>query len=285
MAKTPKSKPVTDDAAKSAAAAAANAAAPAPQDAPAPLAELTADALQARADEWDAAREALKAAGDAAAAAQAALDALPADASDEQRDDALRALADAENAVKTAQGVIEKLSAPAAFAIEGSSGEAVVTATEAGLGVTLTQPQATKAVTVKLNLSSMVREHGLAFITQDAERVLKSADEAFAAFDYQGAVETLDKEIAAAGEFIDALEQFQNALIARREQIEPQPLRGFLAQQEGKIAVRVTGPKAGRWRAGQFWGPEPVEAELTHEAWMALTADSAFTVETLDDGT
>lgn len=136
MAKTPKSKPVpSPDPAQ--VTHAADASALPPQDAPAALAELTADALKARADEWDAAREALKAAGDAAATAQGAFDALPKDASDEQRQDALDALAAAESAVKTAQSVIEKLSLPEAFGIPGTNDDAIVVPTEAGLAVTI----------------------------------------------------------------------------------------------------------------------------------------------------
>lgn len=222
MAKTPKSKPVTDQAAKSAAVTAANAAALAPQDAPAPLAELTADALQARADEWDAAREALKAAGETAAAAQAALDALPKDATDEQRDDALRALADAENAVKTAQGVIEKLSLPEAFGIPGSSADAIVVPTEAGLAVTI--------------------EPGAAYAPAQPEEPLSPrSQKTLADIWFFGGAET--------------------------------------------AKVRVTGPKAGRWRAGVYWGSDPVEVDISLDTYQALKADPQFTVEILDDGT
>ena len=267
MAKTPKSKPVTDDAAKSVAAAAANAAAPAPQDAPAPLAELTADALQARADEWDAAREALKAAGEAAAAAQAALDALPKDATDEQRDDALRALADAENAVKTAQGVIEKLSLPEAFGIPGSSADAIVVPTEAGLAVS-------------------VADGGDKVLGEDVEPIFREVDALLDAFDLDGAKNRIEAELADVREGIARLEGYAGRLNAKLATIitppdPPEADAGAGAPQR----FRVTGPKAGRYRAGQFWGPEPVEVDLTYETWKALTADPAFTVEALDDGT
>lgn len=214
MAKTPKTRP----------APAAVSATPAPETVvvtgaanalsvpAAPLAQLSPEALQSRADEWDAARQALKTAGDSAAAAQAALDALGSDAPDEQRDDALRALADAENAVKTAEAQITALSEPTVFSIEGTSNQAVVTATGEGL-----------AVAVRTD----------------------------------------------SGELIEAVT------------LSPEPPTENVAEALG-IAVRVTGPKAGRYRAGRYWGAEPEELVVDEFTFNALKGDPAFTVEQID---
>lgn len=219
MAKSPKTKPAPEAVAATPAHAPDTVivagAAYAPPPAPAPLAQLSPEALQSRADEWDAAREALKTAGDRAAAAQAALDALGSDATDEQRDDALRALTDAEKAVKTAEAQITALSEPTVFSIEGTSNQAVVTATDEGLAVA-------------------VRTDGGALI----ESVTLS----------------------------------------------PQPPTEDVAEASG-IAVRVTGPKAGRYRAGRYWGAEPEELVIDEFTFSALKADPAFTVEEIDDGT
>ncbi len=82
---------------------------PAPATAAAAIAALTPEQLAARAAELDQARATMKAAGERAAQAQAALDALPKDAADEQRQDALDLLAEAEGAVLSAEASFKAL--------------------------------------------------------------------------------------------------------------------------------------------------------------------------------
>jgi len=235
----------------------------------APLADLTPEALKARADEWDAARENLKTAGDAASVAQASFDALPEGATDEQRDDALRALAEAENEVKTAEATIKALSEPTAFAVDGTISKAIISGTEAGLSVRVTGGDDATAADYTYP-------------------VLQYVDQLIAEGDVLSAKDRLETELADARETIANLEAYASRIADRLAGLTtpPDPPKVETgAGAGGTQRFRVTGPKAGRWRAGQYWGPEPVEAELTYEAWMALTGDSAFIVESLDDGT
>ena len=87
------------------------------------IAAMSPDQLAARATELDQARAALKAAGDAAAAAQHALDALPNDATDEQRNDVLNTLEDAKKAVKAAEAALQKLTGSEAIPAGSHDGD------------------------------------------------------------------------------------------------------------------------------------------------------------------
>jgi hypothetical protein len=49
------------------------------------------------------------------------------------------------------------------------------------------------------------------------------------------------------------------------------------------VDVTVTGPRQGRWRAGQHWGPAPRAAQVTEAQLAALKSDSTLKVQVPDD--
>lgn len=68
--------------------------------------------------------------------------------------------------------------------------------------------------------------------------------------------------------------------MARRPKA-PAPISKASAAADGATAILVTGPKAGRWRAGQYFTGEAKRielAELTDDELAAITGDPALMV-------
>lgn len=180
------------------------------------LAAMQPGEIAAQAKAWDDARSELGSAANAAAAAQVALDGLAADASDEQRHDALVLLAEAENIVRDAEARIRALTlgdilpvgAASATAHGGNaSAQPAPAAAEPGLAggavrspVTHTpegddrQGGAGSEAGPAGTYRGISREEMTAMAAEQADLVIASVKERIAAGDHDGAMRHLKEE-------------------------------------------------------------------------------------------
>lgn len=247
----------------------------------------TPEQLRAEAGVWDEARQALKDAGERAAKAQAALDALPADATDDQRREAQLQLDAADNGVKAAEATIERLSDPEgapdgqpAGKPPAAPGGAQPETASAGGGL----PPATNTSDRDMALSALATAAAKAFSALVAVTVIGPA-----------------KGLHRAGHFFDAVPRAVEVTPEQLEQIKadpsltvtngaiapvtpiwlgPQrlPLEAFLRRDGSVVPVKVLGPAKGRRRAGIQFGPEALTIEVTRDQLALILGDPEISV-------